>query len=93
MLQVYVSSVSDVFRGLLQVFQIGVAKVDRNVAYVAMVVHVCCKCMLAMFHLCFRTYVASVCYLDVVYVYKGFQVFFFSFKCFRSMLQVLFQIF
>jgi hypothetical protein len=31
------------FRGMLQVFQMDVVKVDQNVAYVAMVVHICCK--------------------------------------------------
>jgi hypothetical protein len=34
---------SGYFRGMLQVFYMDVAKVDRYVAYVAMVVHVCCK--------------------------------------------------
>ena len=43
MLQVSVSSVSDVFRGMLQVFHIGVTKVNQDVAYVVMVVHVYCK--------------------------------------------------
>jgi hypothetical protein len=36
-----------------------VAKVDRNVAHVAMAMHVCFKCMFQMFHL-YQTYVASV---------------------------------
>jgi hypothetical protein len=62
------------FRGMLQTFYMNVAKVDRDVAYVAMVVHVCYK-LLFLFHLffrcilqvflfecciCFRIYVASV---------------------------------
>jgi hypothetical protein len=68
-----------------------VAKVDRYVAHVAVVVHVCCKHLFQMFHLffssvrckcvsfwmlhMFHTYVASV-YLDVVYVLQRlFQVF------------------
>ena len=38
---------------------INVAKVDRDIAHVVMVIHVCFKCMLQMFHL-FQTYVASV---------------------------------
>ena len=64
---------------------IGVAKVDRDVAYAAMVVHVCCKSLFQIFHLLFQTYVASVfnwmlhmfhtyvvsVYLDVAYVYSG----------------------
>jgi hypothetical protein len=45
---------------MFQVFQMDVAKVDRDVAYVAMVVHVCCKCLFLMFHPCFQAYVASV---------------------------------
>jgi hypothetical protein len=55
MLQAYVSSVLDV-----QGYVADVAKVDQDVAYIAMVVHVCCKCLLPMFHLCFWTYVASL---------------------------------
>ena len=51
---------------MLQVFRIGVAKVDCDVAkvdqdvvHVAMAIHVCFKCMFQMFYL-FQTYVASV---------------------------------
>ena len=36
---------------MLQVFEMDVAKVVRDVAYVAMVVHVCCKGVFPMFHL------------------------------------------
>jgi hypothetical protein len=39
------------FKGMLQVFYIDIAKVDRDVAYVAMVVHVYCKGLLLVFHL------------------------------------------
>ena len=67
-------------------FNTDVAKVDRDVASVAMVVHVCCKLLFSMFHLFFPTYVASVFiwmlhmfthtlhvfYLDVVYCCNGF---------------------
>jgi hypothetical protein len=73
---------------MLQVFHINVANVDRDVAYVVMVIHICCKRMSLMFHQFFQTYVASVfismlhmfsqtCvfYLDIVYVCNGFQVF------------------
>jgi hypothetical protein len=50
------------------VFHVAVAKVDRDVAYVAMVVHVCCKLLFPMFHL-FCLNVCSKCvYLDVVYI-------------------------
>ena len=34
--------------------RIDVEKVDRDVVYVAMVVHVCCKRLFPMFYLCFR---------------------------------------
>jgi hypothetical protein len=40
MFQAYVSNV---FRLTLQVFHLDVAKVDLNVAYVAMVIHVCAQ--------------------------------------------------
>ena len=56
------------FRGMFQVFHTDVAKVDRDVPYVAMVVHVCCNRLSSMFHLFFQTYVANVLYLDVAYV-------------------------
>jgi len=42
------------------VFQMDVAKVNRDVAYVTMVVHICCKLLFLMFHILFSTYVASV---------------------------------
>jgi hypothetical protein len=44
---------------MLQVFYIDVAKVDRGVAYLAIAIHVCLKCMFQMFFL-FHTYVASI---------------------------------
>jgi hypothetical protein len=51
---------------MLQVFHIGVAKVDRDianvdwdVAHVAMAIHVCFKFMFQMFYL-YQTYVASL---------------------------------
>jgi hypothetical protein len=46
-----------------------IAKVDRDVAYVAMVVHVCCKGLLLMFHLCFSDPYCKCIYLDVAYVF------------------------
>jgi hypothetical protein len=43
------------------VFQIDIAKVDRDVAYVAMVVHVCCKKVYYQCFICiFWMHVASV---------------------------------
>jgi hypothetical protein len=49
------------FKGILQVFQMDVKKVDRNVAYVAIVVHVCCKRLFIMFHLFFLMYLSGCC--------------------------------
>jgi hypothetical protein len=81
------------FRGMLQVFRIGVAKVDRdvakvdqNVAHVAMAMHICFKCMFQMFRL-YQTYVASVffwmlhIYMPVTSVYL---------KCFRCTFSISF---
>jgi hypothetical protein len=45
---------------MLQVFHMDVAKVDPDVAYVAMTIHVCCKSLFQMSHLFFQTYVACV---------------------------------
>ena len=61
---------------MLQFFHVDVAKVDRDIAYVAMVVHVCCKRLSPMFHLffvhvcckCFRRMSLSVSYVLFVYV-------------------------
>ena len=55
------------FRSILQVFHTDVAKVDRDVTYVAMVVHVCCKCIFQMFYL-FSNVCYKCVYLDVAYV-------------------------
>jgi hypothetical protein len=72
-------------------FYTDVAKVDQDVVYVAMVVHICCKSMSPMFHLffkrmlqaclfecciCFHTYVASVFIWMLCMFCNGFQVFF-----------------
>ena len=73
MLQAYVSSVSNVQRYVASVLM-HVAKVDRDVAYVAMVVHVCCKGLLPIFHLCFIDACCKRVYLDVAYVCNGFQM-------------------
>jgi hypothetical protein len=69
------------------VFQMDVANVDRDVVYVAMVVHLCCKGLLPMFYLCFWdvcykfvyldvgicfTHMLQVFYLDVAYVCNDF---------------------
>jgi hypothetical protein len=56
------------FRGMFQLFHTDVAKVDQDVAYVAMVIYVRCKRMSPMFHLFFQRYVASVFIWDVAYI-------------------------
>jgi hypothetical protein len=76
---------------MLQLFNVDVVKVDWDVAYVAMVVHVCCKLVFPMFHLFFQTYAASMfiwilhifhtlcckCFICMLRMfYNGFQVFF-----------------
>ena len=47
-------------------FHMNFAKVDPNVAHVAMVIHVCCKSLFKMFHM-FQTYVASALSIYCLY--------------------------
>jgi hypothetical protein len=42
------------FRGMFQVFHTDFAKIDRDIEYVAMVIHICCKRLPLMFHLFFK---------------------------------------
>jgi hypothetical protein len=51
-----------------QVFHADIAKVDRDAAYVTIIVHVCCKCLFPMFHLFFSDVCCKCIYLDVAYV-------------------------
>jgi hypothetical protein len=89
MLQVYILNVSNILEVCCKCFHMEVAKVDQDVAYIAIVVHVCCKrlsqCFICFFrstlqvclsgcYICF-TYMLQVFYLDVAYVCNGFQVF------------------
>ena len=37
------------FGHMLQVFHLDVVKIDLDVAYVAIAIHVCCKCIFQMF--------------------------------------------
>jgi len=94
-LKAHVASVC--FRGMLQVFHMDVAKLDRDVTYVAMVVlYVACvysKCFIYFFRHMFAsvfTWMLHMFYLDVAYILQLlFQAFFGCFyKCFRCMLQV-----
>jgi hypothetical protein len=72
------------------VFHTDVAKVDRDIVHVVMVVRVCCKLLFSRFHLfsfdvyykCVYLEVAYVFtqmmqafYLDIAYVYNGFKCF------------------
>ena len=91
---------------MLQLFQMNVAKVDQNVAYVAIVVYVCCKLLFPMFYMfldvcckCVYLDVAyifihmlQVFYLDVEYVCHGFKWFSgVSCKCFKHMFHVFYR--
>jgi hypothetical protein len=48
------------FKCMLRVFYL-------DIAYVALAIHICCKCMFQMFQL-FQTYIVSVLSVDVAYV-------------------------
>jgi hypothetical protein len=61
---------------MLHVFYLDVAKVDRHVAHVAMIIHVRCKCMLQMFQLFLD--VCCKCMFSKCY------------SCFRRMSQVFY---
>jgi hypothetical protein len=50
------------------VFHMDVAKVGQDVAYVSIVVQLCCKGLLLLFHLCFWGVRGKCVYLDVAYV-------------------------
>jgi len=67
-----------------------VAKVDPDVAYVAIDVYVCCKSLFKMFHL-FYLYVASV-YIDIAYVSYVANVCLKCFSCFRLILNQVFHV-
>ena len=68
MLQVYVLNVSVVFKRMLQV-------VYLDVAYVALVIHVHCKCMFlnvsAVSNICYKYFYLDVAYIVVTYTYVG----------------------
>jgi hypothetical protein len=67
-------------------FHLYVASVDRNVAHVAVAIHVYFKCMFQMFHLVFQTYACQCFYLDVAYIFHTYEVFSGVFlKCFIRM--------
>jgi len=79
-----------------------VAKVYKHVAYVAMVVHVYCKGLFLIFHLCFWMYCCKCVYLDVAYVsayaaviwiLRMFVMIFKLFSCFTSVSEACFKCF
>jgi hypothetical protein len=86
---------------VFEVFHTDVAKLDRDIAYVAIIVHLCCKCLFPVFYLFFRhmlhmfhTYVSSILsgrYVMFAIVLKCFSGVFASvsetcFKCFIYLL-------
>jgi hypothetical protein len=78
------------FSGTLHVFHLDVAKVDPDVAYVSMSIHVCCKRLFQCF-ICFSRHMLQVFHLNVAYftmAFKCFQLFCKCFICFGCMLQV-----
>jgi hypothetical protein len=54
---------------MFQVFHMDVTKVDRDVAYVVVVAHVCYKHLFLMFHLFFHMYVASV-FIRILHMFR-----------------------
>jgi hypothetical protein len=85
-------------RGMLRGFSYGFAKVDRDVVYVAMIIHVCCKRLFTMFHLFFQTYVASV-FIWMLHMFYTYVVSVLSrllrmcCNCFQVFFQVFLQVF
>jgi hypothetical protein len=88
------------FRGMLQVFHTNIANIDRNIAYVVMVIHICCKRISAIFHQFFQTYVASV-FISMLHMFHKhvvcfiwiLRMFAMVFKCFCKCLRHMFQVF
>jgi hypothetical protein len=58
------------FRNMLQVFYMDVIKVDRDVAYVAMAIHVCFKCMFQMFYL--FSDICCKCFIWILYMFHTY---------------------
>ena len=74
-------------------FQMDVAKVDRDVSYVVIVVRVCCKLLFPMFHLFFRC-MLRVLYLDITYVSHIYlQVFYLNVVYVFTMVSSVFLVF
>ena len=74
---------------MLQVFHMNVAKVDRDVAYIAMVVHGCCKLLFSMFYLFFRR-MLQVCLSECCICFTHMlQVFYLMLNMFAMVSSVL----
>jgi hypothetical protein len=56
------------FRYFGRTFHMDVAKVDRDITYDAMFVHICCEHLSPMFYLCFSYVCCKRVYLNVAYV-------------------------
>ena len=100
MLQAYVSSVSE---GMLQVFHMYVAKVDQDVVYVAMSIHmlqpsvrnfssiflnVCCKCVYL--NIAYVSHIYCRCFVYMLHMFCNsfFKCFLVFCKCFMRMFKV-----
>jgi hypothetical protein len=53
---------------MLQVFYLDVVKIDRDVAHIAMAIHICFKCIFQMFDLYFSDVHCKCFHLDIGYV-------------------------
>jgi hypothetical protein len=73
-----------VFQILLQMFYANVAKIDCDVTYVAMVVHICYRLLFLMFYF-FLNICYKYVYLDVAYILH------ICCKCFIWMLRMFLQ--
>jgi hypothetical protein len=75
------------FRYTLQMFHMDVVKVDPNIAYIVMAMHVCCKCLFPNVSSTFRR-MLRVFYLDVAYVSHICCIILQWFQVFSNVLQV-----
>jgi hypothetical protein len=76
------------------VFHTHIAKVDRDIAHVVMVVHVCCKLLFLMFYLFFSDICCKCVYLNVAYVFTHtIQVFYLNVVYIFIMVSNVFQMF
>jgi hypothetical protein len=67
------------------VFHMDVVKVDRDVAYVVMVVHLCCKCLYL--DVAYVSYICCKCFIWMLHVFVIF------FKCLLGISNACFEVF